>query len=232
MYLCPDSATSDAMHNRRRSRSPCLSSNYATDEPILVCSEPDQRIFRRNTAPIFCAGKVFQIEPAAEYASLAGRFILVIGRSGSSVVCLTLRRHERLNGREHEFLIDRVRLYTKVHEEGGEQVAPEHFKPSPCPPLHIELEPGRRLFRDVWVNLAEPLTVHNANDVAVEYHGAIDDGDFSRLKVAYIVTQARMFNCQQGGPSMLVFHLLLLCVWAGCAWVGWHFWRTEANCQD
>lgn len=198
-------ALSDDMHN--------LSLRLRVKERSIVCREPVQRIFRSMTAPSFSEGKVFHVDPTmerpAEYAAMAGRSILVIGNHGSSVVCLTLGRHTDVYGGDQEFLRARVRLYTKPHGNPDERWAPEHFKQCPCPPLALEPRDGRMLFRDVWINLAEPQTIKNVQGLAVVWQGALNEDDFSKLKGAYIATQARMLNAWQSKPNTFIYHLLL-----------------------
>lgn len=204
---------SDDLHSRWSMAVPCHSSSRATSEdPSIVCSEPIQGIFRRMTAPEFSEGTVFEVDPTmAKSIGLASRFILVIGRSGSSVVCLTLRRHEDLRARSQEFLRARVPLYTKMKTDDIQgQRNPQHFQHCPCAPLALEVEEGRTLSENVWINLAEPQTIRCAQKFEVEHHGALDDDSLARLKLAYKATQACMLESWQERPSVLMSHLFIL----------------------
>lgn len=216
LSLYTDETLRDHMQHQGRSSTPHRAPSPATEEPIITCSEPDQKIYRQYTAPLFGEGKVFDVDPwketRAEHAAETGRLILVMGRTESSVLCLTLRRHKDVQPLDDQFLRTRVSLYTKRcdDDDGRAQVVPEHFKQCPCAPLAIKLEEGRELFQGVWVNLAEPQTIKDVAKIAVSYHGNLDHGDFVRLKDAYIATQIGMLRPSQRRRNMLIVYLLML----------------------
>ena len=108
--------------------------------------------------------------------------MIVVGRKRSSIVCLPLFKHLGIKGNELPFFQARVPVYAKG------KPAPSYPTTCPCESLKIALEHGRELSNDVWINVGEPQTIR-LEEVEVALHGSMCEGDFKKLRGAYLDSQ-------------------------------------------
>lgn len=178
------------------------------DHSRILSEEPEQVVFeRRDTASWFELGKMFEVSSQMstenKHTMVAGHSLIVVGRRGSSIICLPLRQHSGIKSRDEDFLESRVRIYAR----GRHDTAASQFGACPCKPLAIDLDPERALLHDVWVNIEEPHTIRS-EEIEVALHGVLDEEEFKALRVAYIDAQDRITNPGKDRLGTLSWHMM------------------------
>lgn len=219
-FLTPHSR--DISRERSTSRDPSISHSSSTifDDPAVFSSEPDQKIFRKDTASWFEQGKLFEVSrntpPAITNAGVSGCPLVVIYRRDSSITCLPLRRHSSITRRNVDFLKSRIRIYAR----GKQTVDP--LPECPWKPLPIDVEAGSESLDDMWINIERPHTIENVQDVEVAPLGTLDEDSFDTLREAYLKSQlSNVIRPRDNPQATLLWHLqfILRRIWAGFLWV-------------
>lgn len=212
---------------RSISRSETLSrSSSANCASIDIFStEPDQKIFRKDTASWFEQGKVFEVSPETSTTitnvGVSGCPLLVVMyRRDSSITCLPLRRHSSITRRNIEFLKSRIRIYAR-----GKQTI-DHLPECPWKPLAIDIGAESEPLDDMWINIEKPHTIENVQHVEVALWGVLDDDSFDTLRQAYLSSQLRNVTSPHEKPqATFLWHLQYIFrrMWAGLLWVFRHY---------
>lgn len=220
-YLTPFSGNISRAGSPSQTRSLSSTSSTVVENPFVRSTEPDQRIFRKDTASWFEQGKLFEVSPnttaAMTNAGVAGCPLLVVMyRRGSSITCLPLRRHSSVTQRNVDFLKSRIRIYAR-----GKQTVdtlPEcHWKPLP-----VDIEIDSELMDDMWINIERSHTIENVQEVDVALWGVLDDDSFDTLRNAYLSSQLRNISSPREKPqATLLWHLQFIFrrIWAAFLWV-------------
>lgn len=220
-YLTPPSGDISRERSPSRSQSLPRSSPIPFEHPYGTSTEPEQKIFRKDTASWFKKGKVFEVSrdtsPTITNAGVSECPLwVVIYRRDASITCLPLRRHHSgVARRDFDFLKSRIRIYARGQQTGD--VLPE----CPCRPLPIDIESDADSLDDMWINIEKPHTIENVQHVKVALWGVLDDAGFDTLSDAYLSAQLRNVTSPREYQGTLLWHLQFLfrCIWEGVLWV-------------
>lgn len=219
-YLTPPSGNVSRERSPNRSQSLPRYSSIPFEHPYDTSTEPEQKIFRKDTASWFKQGKVFEVSrdtsPTITNAGVSECPLwVVIYRRDASITCLPLRRHHfGVAPRDFDLLKSRIRIYARVQQTGD--ILPE----CPCRPLPIDPESDADSLDDMWINIEEPHRIENVQHVKVALWGVLDDASFDTLSEAYLSAQLRNVTSPREYQGTLLWHLQFLfrCIWQGVLW--------------
>lgn len=223
-YLTPSSGIIIRERSISRSETLSRSSSAHFEGTAALSIEPDQKIFRKDTASWFEQGKVFEVSPDTSTtitnAGVSGYpLLVVIYRRDSSITCLPLRRHSSITRRNVAFLKSRIRIYAR-----GKQTI-EPLPECPWKPLAIDISTEHESLEDMWIDIEKPHTIENVQHVKTALWGVLDDDGFDTLREAYLTSQLRNVTSTREKPQGTLlwhFQFILRRIWAGLLWVFQH----------
>jgi hypothetical protein len=175
------SGSSTRSHSIADRRDTIPEDDFPAFEPI-----PFDQFQRRNTPSWFAKGRVFRISSNHKDTVISGRHMVAIGITSSGVLCLPLCLETGIVNENVEFLRSRLQVLRK---------GARHRRHFSCPwkPVEIEMEEGREIRNDVWINCEKPYTVRTKNnDLKVASVGFLSKEGTKEVGNVYIDTQKRI----------------------------------------
>jgi hypothetical protein len=146
---------------------------------------------------------MFRISDHHQDSIIRGRNMVVVARSNSTIICLPLCRYSGIHGHERDFLKARLLVYS------NDSTAPKKLLRCPWNPVQVQLESGRNMYSNVWINCEKPYTIHYS-DVKVALLGNLTDEGRDTLKMAYLHTQDAMASPDRKKPGLLWLHVKIV----------------------